>query len=148
MKYLIFSTLACFCLSFQAAGDSDHPNLTGKWRLDTTKSEIHSVKDIQEWDIQQSDDVIEIASQAQGRTESIKCATTGKDCNSKEAGESAQISFYYNGPMLIEMDLLGHNKEHVVKKRMKLGADGKTLEVEVMHITPQAPTDKLVFEKL
>ena len=54
---------------------------------------------------------------------------------------------YYNGPTLIETDVMGHEKDRVVKKRIKLGEDGKTMEVEVQYINPKGDTERLVFDR-
>ena len=55
--------------------------------------------------------------------------------------------FYYNGPLLVETDMFGHDNARVIKKRLKMGADGKTMEVEVMHIIHAAPAERWVFAK-
>jgi hypothetical protein len=69
------------------------------------------------------------------------------NCKGKPDGESGEVMFYYNGALLVETDFLGHEKDRVVKKRLKLGEDGKTMEIEVLHIAPQGPTEKWVFAK-
>jgi hypothetical protein len=129
------------------AAQDQHPNFTGTWQLDAAKSELHS-KTPATWAIQQSDDSIAINQDLNGKTEVVKCGTNGANCKAKPGGESGEVMFYYNGAMLVETDFLGHDKDKVVKKRLKLGADGKTMEIEVQHVSPQGPTEKWVFQKL
>jgi hypothetical protein len=129
------------------AQDTAHPNFTGTWYLDTAKSEIRSKLQATAWAIRQNDDSIAIDQQIKGKTESLKCGTNGLNCKGKPDGESGEVTFYYNGAMLVETDFLGHDKDRVVKKRLKLAEDGKTMEIEVMHVNPQGPTEKWVFQK-
>ncbi len=124
----------------------DRPDLTGTWKLDASKSEIHSEKIAGEtWTINVKEDTINISESEDGSAKKVelKCTTDGKEC--KVAGEKATASFWYNGAMLVEMETRG---DHVVRYRMKLSGDGKTLTVDTTHITPQSsPDDTLVFEK-
>jgi hypothetical protein len=129
------------------AQEPEHPNFTGTWHLDTTKSQIHSKLQATAWAIQQSEDSISIDQQIKGKSEVLKCGTNGSNCKGKPDGESAEVTFYYNGAMLVETDFLGHDKDRVVKKRLKLAQDGKSMEIEVLHVNPQGPTEKWVFEK-
>jgi len=142
MKYVCLCGLVC---SVTLLAD-DRPNFTGKWQLDAAKSEIHT-KAASAWSIEQTGDSISINQEEAGRTESLKCGTDGKTCKAKEDGQTAEIMFYYNGPLLVETDMFGHDNGRVVKKRLKMAPDGKTMEVEVMHITPAAPAEKWVFAK-
>jgi hypothetical protein len=146
MRQVLLGVLICGCASL-LADDSAHPNFTGNWLLDAAKSEVHTKAPASAWDIRQTDDTISISEQLQGKTESMTCEISTKACKTKVEGEAAEVTFYFNGNMLVETDLLGHGKDRVVKKRLKLAADGKTLEIEVMHITPVAPAEKWVFEK-
>jgi len=141
--------LPCLLLAVSTllADGSSHPNFTGTWHLDTAKSEIHSRVELTSWAIQQDDNSIAIDEQIKGRTVSMKCGTDGKNCKAKPEGESGEVMFYYNGEMLVETDFLGHDKDRVVKKRLKMGGDGKTMEIEVLHVNPAGPTEKWVFAK-
>jgi hypothetical protein len=137
--------LPCLLLFAQ---DVAHPNFTGTWHLDTAKSQILTKLDATDWAIRQDDTSIAIDNQAQGHTASLKCGTDGSNCKAKPEGEAGEVTFYYNGAMLVETEFIGRSKDRVVKKRMKLGDDGKTMEIEVLHISPQGPTEKWVFAKM
>jgi len=137
--------LGAVCLLGQPA---DHPNFTGSWQLDTAKSEIHTKVQATAWAIQQSGDSIAINQQLGAKTEVVKCGTNGSNCKAKPDGQAGEVMFYYNGAMLVETDFFGHDKDRVVKKRLKLAADGKTMEIEVQHVSPLGPTEKWVFEKI
>jgi hypothetical protein len=140
--------LACSALailSLPLAGQ-DRPNLSGTWQFDGSKSELHTVKvSGATWVINEDDSTIQITESEDGASKRIelKCTTDGKEC--KVTGDKGTASFWYNGPMLVEMENKG---DHVTRYRMKLSEDGKTLTVDTTSIVPQsAQDDVLVFRK-
>jgi hypothetical protein len=141
--FAAFSALAVLSLPL---GAQDRPNLSGTWQFDSSKSELHTVKVAgATWVINEDDSSIQISESEDGasRKMELKCSTDGKEC--KLAGEKGTASFWYNGPMLVEMETHG---DHVTRYRMTLSDDGKTLTVDTTSIVPQAPQDdKMVFHK-
>ncbi len=138
----------CFSLALLAVPvfGQDRPNLSGTWQFDSSKSELHNTKVAgATWVINESDNSLQISQREEGDNKSVelKCTTDGKEC--KVAGEKAKASFWYNGPMLVEMETQG---DHVVRYRMKLSDDGKTLTVNSTSIVPQSSdSDVLIFRK-
>jgi len=124
----------------------DRPNLSGTWQFDSSKSELHSTKVAgATWVIHEDEDSIQITESAEGASKKIemKCTTDGKQC--KVGGEKATASFWYNGPVLVEMETKG---DRVTRYRMKLSDDGKMLTIETTFIVPQSTQDEvLVFRK-
>jgi hypothetical protein len=141
--WLAYSVLAVFALPMAA---QDRPDLSGTWQFDSSKSEMHSIRIAgATWVIHEDDSSIQITESEDGASKKIelKCTTDGKQC--KIGGEKATASFWYNGPMLVEMESKG---DRVVRYRMKLSDDGKTLTVATTSIVPQASQDDvLVFRK-
>jgi hypothetical protein len=140
--------LVCSVLAIPALpmAGQDRPNLSGTWQFDSSKSELHTVKIAgATWVIGEDDSSIQIVESADGASKKIelKCTTDGKQC--KIGGDKATASFWYNGPILVEMESKG---DRVVRYRMKLSDDGKTLTVDTTSIVPQSPQDDvLVFRK-
>jgi hypothetical protein len=140
--------LACSVLAAWALplAGQDRPNLSGTWQFDASKSEIHGVRAAAgTWVIAEDDESIRIVESEDGAAKKIemKCTTDGKTC--KVTGDKATTSFWYNGPLLVEMLSKG---EHVTRFRMKLSDDGKTLTVDTTSIVPQSTQDDvLVFRK-
>lgn len=122
------------------------PNLSGTWQLDAAKSDMKTVKIADAtWVIKEGDNTIHITESENGRAKAVElqCSTDGKEC--QVTGDKAKASFWYNGPMLVEMETKG---DHVTRYRMKLSSDGKTLTIETTHIVPQDDrNDVLVFAK-
>lgn len=142
------SLVACLALAAWTLPGSaqDRPDLTGTWKFDASKSQLHSEKVSGEtWTISEGDDTIKISESEDGSGKKVefKCTTDGKEC--KVTGDKASASFWYNGAMLVEMETRG---DHVLRYRMKLSTDGKTLTVETTSIVPQSSqNDTLVFDK-
>ncbi|HLH00455.1 MAG TPA: hypothetical protein VKX49_29390 [Bryobacteraceae bacterium] len=133
-----------FTLFAALANGQDRPNFSGNWQFDASKSELHNLKmSDATWAIQEADNSIHLTLNESGKAVELKCTTDGKDCNA--SGEKAKASFWYNGPMLVEMETKG---DHVIRYRLKLSDDGKTLRVETTSIVPKEDaTDVLVFTK-
>jgi hypothetical protein len=144
VAFALCSALAI--LALPVAAQDDRPNLSGTWQFDVAKSELHTVKVAgATWVISEDDTSIQISESADGASKKVelKCTTDGKEC--KVAGSKTKTSFWYNGAMLVEMETKG---DTVVRYRMKLSDDGKTLTVDTTSIVPQsAQGDVLVFRK-
>lgn len=136
------SAFALFAVSLSA---QDRPNLSGTWQFDSANSQLHSAKVTgATWVITEDGNSIQIQqNEDSGKPVQLKCTTDGKEC--KIAGDKATASFWYNGPLLVEMETKG---DHVTRYRMKLSDDGKTLTVQTTSIVPQSSADDvLVFRK-
>jgi hypothetical protein len=120
-----------FLIAFAAAAAfaADRPELSGTWKLSSThegrlKFEILS--------IQQTADGVKISeSGGKEKAVDIACSIDGHECEVKEG----EISFWYNGPALVMMEM-HHNRNVVTKTRLVPSDDGKTLNVEVIRISP------------
>jgi hypothetical protein len=147
MRDPCFSTICVLVLSvFPSTAQLPKPNLSGIWKLDVAKSEIHSPDNAEEtMEIEQKESKIHVtiaSKRSDGKETRLEfhCNMDGKDC---DAGES-KISLWFNGSSLVLMDV---GADVVTKSSMKLGPDGKTMSVDVTHISPHADPDKLLFEK-
>jgi len=137
----------CLSLALFAvpAAGQDKPSFSGTWQLDPSKSEMHNVKmSSATWVIDEGDNSIHITeTDAKSKKIELQCSTDGKEC--PVTGDKAKASFWYNGPMLVEMETKG---DHVVRYRMKISDDAKTFTVDITHIVPQLDKiDTLVFTK-
>ncbi|HEY2017759.1 MAG TPA: hypothetical protein VGH38_29845, partial [Bryobacteraceae bacterium] len=130
-----------------AAAAADRPDLNGTWQLDPAHSQFTEDRLKSETlEIQQKEDSIQISEAltdpaGKERKSDVQCNTAGKECKLK--GE--QVSFWYNGPILVMMETRKGN-EVVTKTSLKL--DGETLSVEVVHIAPAGEKNEtLTFRK-
>ena len=146
----LFAILCFAALPVFAGGDASHPVFTGTWQLDPASSQIHShLSGAVVWTIDQKDEDIHLneTGTERGATFEVTCGTHGADCKTKEAGKPVTLSFWYNGPALVEMETAGKGEE-VTKKKMQLSDDGSAIIVEVTHILPEGRgPEKYVFKK-
>jgi hypothetical protein len=145
-KYIVLSVVA-LC----AAVAADHPALSGTWVLDPAHSVVSESKiksetlsiDQQPESVKLSESVTEINGKA--NVSEISCNTAGQSCKVKDHG-AAEVSFYYNGGMLV-MSEMRHGNDWVVKRRLKPSDDGRTLTIEVIHLAPTQITEMLTFTR-
>ena len=125
--------------------EQERPSFTGTWQFDASKSEMHNGKiSSATWVIEEGDNSIHISQTENGKAKKteLQCTTDGKEC--KFPGDRRD-SFWFNGSMLVDMET---KNDRVIRYRMKISDDGKTLTVEVTPIVPQSDKiDTLVFQK-
>ena len=123
-----------------AAEPGERADLSGTWRLDAAGDRGKTFA------IQQSGDEISIREfDAGGKVHSeMKCGTKGVECPVKIGGDTAQVTYYFYGPTLVEHLWKGKN---VVKTRRTLSPDGEKMTVEVMSMSPPGPTEKFEYVK-
>jgi hypothetical protein len=131
--------LACFGAMLFAAWAADRPDVNGKWVLDATHSESGKVKS-ETLSINQKDDAVQISdemTETNGKAVKVdvSCNTEGQECKVKENGQSTQVSFWYNGPVLVMMEQR-HGNDFVTQKKLKPSDDGKSLSMQVVYIAP------------
>ena len=127
---------------------ADHPNLSGTWQLDAGRSQIHESKvKTETLEIQQVEDSVQIAEDSniggKDRKSQYQCLADGSMCKAKDLS----VMVYYNGPALVLMEMRKNN-EIVLKKRLTASNDGKTLNMELIHVAPTGLKDEsLTFVK-
>jgi hypothetical protein len=120
--------LALYLVAVSIALGADHPDLTGVWKASDSAETIS---------IHQKQDTVEIAESGK-ETSAIQCNTVGQACKIK----GGAVSLWYNGETLVIVESL-HGNSRVTKKKMKMSEDGKSLEVEIVSITPPGVTQRL-----
>lgn len=126
-------TLFAVCTVALAA---DKPDLSGKWRATGNDDNAGHIS------IEQNGRDIQIVSAAD-QTE-ISCNTIGKECEAKLSGEPVKVSYWYNGPTLVQMVFEGKNRDHVTETKRTLAPDGKTMTVEITQLAPSAKSPERV----
>jgi len=137
-------TIALFALGFCAAMAAGPPDLSGTWRLENrgTDPRLKSETLV----IHQGDDSVQITQERTAKNgkelkDDIQCNTLGQECKLK----NGQVSLYYNGALLV---LIETHNDTVTKTRFSASEDGKTLNMEVTHMSPGNPrTENLTFTK-
>ena len=149
MRILAGTLLTCSILVLAAAPamgqDQDRPSFSGNWQMDASKSDLQQSKiSSASWVIEEGDNSIHITQTdtSKGKKIELQCTTDGKECKFPGGRRDA---FWYNGAMLVDMET---KSDRVIRYRMKISDDGKTLTVEVTNIVPQTgKIDTMVFQK-
>ena len=118
---------------------ADRPDLNGTWQISSHEGKLKFDTLL----IQQTPDGIKVTeSGTKEKPLDISCGVEAHECKLKDG----QISFWYNGPALVMMEM-HHNNDVVTKTRVVPGADGKTISLEVSHIAPHGSTSTYTFTK-
>jgi hypothetical protein len=127
-------------LAAMTAFAADRPDLSGTWQLSSAHESKLKFDTIS---IQQTDDGVKI-SESGGKEKPVEfvCNVDGKECKLKEGN----VSFWYNGPALVMMEM-HHNQDVVTKTRLVPSEDGKSLSLEVTHVSPTGPSATFTFKK-
>lgn len=132
-----------FLIAFAAAATfaADRPELNGTWQLSSTHEGKLKFETLL---IQQTPDSVKISETgAKEKPVDLACGVDGQECKLKEG----EISLWYNGQALVMMEM-HHNRDVVTKMRLVPSEDGKTLSVEVTHVSPPGSSSTYTFKKL
>jgi hypothetical protein len=125
--------IVLFFGSLALALAADHPRIGGIWQ---------SADNAETVTIQQNGDDIEITQAAHEKQADIRCNTIGKSCKVK----GGEVSFWYNGGVLVMIESL-HGSSKVTEKRWTISADGKTLNLEIVRISPAGSPEKIAYNR-
>ncbi len=146
-KFLVFSVFA-----LGAAVAADHPVLGGTWVLDPSNSAIAGSKIKSETlAIEQQPESVKLSETVTGTNgkatvSEISCNTAGESCKVKDHG-AAEVSFWYNGAMLV-MSEMRHGNDWVVKRRLTPSVDRPHAGYRGgSHLAPTQNTETLTFTR-
>ena len=74
----------------------------------------------------------------------FECSTLGRECDVKESGRHAKVSFYFNGAKLVQLETRG---AEVVKRRFSVGDQGDEMEIEVIPVVPAGKPVSALFKR-
>ena len=137
--------IGLLALGLGAAVAAERPDLNGVWQLTGNPATDSKLK-AEVLTIHQSEDSVEIADARTAKNgketkDDIQCNTMGQECKLK----NLHVSLYYNGPRLV---MVQTEHDVVTKKRFMPSDDGKTLNLEVIHMAPgPEKTETLTFTK-
>ncbi len=128
--------IACFSLTMSApAQDSTDASYSGTWLLQNDSAT--------KWVLEQHEDQIHVQEiTASGTTADYTCNTLGKECDIKDDGHKAKVSFWFNGNNLVELETRG---QVVVKRRFEISNTGQEMHVETIPISPSGKPETLAF---
>lgn len=113
------------------------PDVSGTWRSDSDAS--------LKWILSQGGGNIHVQELSGDKVEAdFTCSLDGAACKVKEKGHSEKLTMFFNGAKLVEIRERGSKTS---KQRLTVSADGKTLTVEAVPLTPDQKAETLLFHR-
>ncbi|HEY4362198.1 MAG TPA: hypothetical protein VGN17_14580 [Bryobacteraceae bacterium] len=132
---LVLTCAALFAVSAFAGDDTERAKLSGSWQQNDIV-----------WTIQDKGVTVHITrSEGTKIVADFDCNATGQDCQGKDSGHKATVTLWFNGPALVQMETKG---EEVVKRRFAVAAQGDTLELQTIPLTPAGPTETVQLKRV
>jgi len=105
---------------------ADRGKLSGKWQAPEGAGES--------WILDGKPDAVHITEFQNGqKLAEFECNTLGRECETRDAGHHAKVSFWFNGAKLVELETRG---SEVVKRRFSVGEQPDLMELETIPIVP------------
>jgi len=141
-RVAVLGSILCLAAANVLADEvADRAKLAGKWQPKAGEKSDEGT-----WTLEHNNGLIRIIEESNGqRIAEYECNTMGRECNIKEAGHSAKVSMWFNGPKLVEMRTRG---SEVVKRRFSVTGDGDMLELEVIPIAPGGKAEVIHMSRL
>ena len=156
LKIGMFAIIAALGISTAVAQTPSHPNFSGEWHMDSTKSDFgqFSMPSVLIRAITQKDPDLSIETTQRGASgeqkSNVYYRTDGVDTvNHLSTGVGTSHAFWDGNTLVIGTKMKGKNDVEIeMEERWTLSADGKTLTTTSHIGTSRGSTDlKLVCEK-
>jgi len=143
MKLKPLTLGAVFAIGTALADDSaGRARISGEWQ----RQNVAGKDSGESWILEGKEDAIHLTQIQNGQKVSeVDCNTMGRACEMKDSGRHAKVSFWFNGPKLVELETRG---SEVVKRRFSVGEQGDTMEVEEIPVAPGGKPEVLQFKRV
>ena len=138
--------LTAFLLFLRGAGaladdQDDRRALIGSWVLQSAAENNHASA----WTFSAARNALQVTQRdGSSKVADFSCGTDGVSCEINTGGKKAQVSMWFNGPRLVEMETIGSD---VVKRRFRILAQGDAMEMELIPIVPRGKTETFEFKR-
>jgi hypothetical protein len=116
--------------------------LFGRWEL--AAESTHAAESV--WTLERKGDSVRVTYSEGARQHlTFECAPTGRDCVATNEGKRANVSLWFDGPALVEMETKG---SEVVKRVFVAGENEGTLQLETIPVVPEGKPQKAHFKRV
>lgn len=140
MRYAVVLVFLLLCCALLAETVSDRSKLAGTW-----ESATPGKGGPEAWVIEEDDSGLRIKHTDSGKVTEFACDRGKRDCEVKGDARKLQVSTWFNGPMLVQLETRGSD---VVKRRFVVQSQDDLMEVEVMPLVPPGKTEVLRFKRV
>ncbi len=131
------SIAVIFCAVACADDTGDRGKLMGSWQADPAAAE--------EWNFSPQGDSVKVTEVESGnKVADFVCATTGTPCAVKIGGKKANVSLWYNGAKLVELEQRGSD---TVERKFAVAPGADQMQVEVLEMTQGGKSETLKFKR-
>ncbi len=138
MRIGIYLTVAALlgsaCLF--ADDDAERAKLVGSWQADGSELQ---------WTISYTTTSVKVTENAgANKIADFACTVDSKTCDVKIAGKKASVSFWFNGPKLVELEVRGND---TVERRFAAASTTDAMDMEVVPMAGNAKHEKLLYKR-
>ena len=124
-----------------ADDQNDRKELIGSWVLQSSAENNQASA----WTFSAARNTLQIIQlDGSSKVADFSCRTDGVSCEINTGGKKAQVSMWFNGPRLVEMETIGSD---VVKRRFRVLSQGDAMEMELIPIVPRGKTETFEFKR-
>jgi len=124
-----------------ADDQNDRKELIGSWVLQSAAANNQAFA----WTFSAARNTLQVTQlDGASKVADFSCGTDGVSCEINIGGKKAQVSMWFNGPRLVEMETIGSD---VVKRRFRILAQGDLMEMEFIPIVPRGKTETFEFKR-
>lgn len=124
-----------------ADDQNDRKELIGSWVLQSAPENNQASA----WTFSAARNTLQVTQlDGSSKVADFSCGTDGVSCEINIGGKKAQVSMWFNGPRLVEMETIGSD---VVKRRFRILAQGDVMEMEFIPIVPRGKTETFEFKR-
>ena len=130
-----------------SGGDqNERGKLIGSWESENAPLDSLSAN----WTFSEQGESLRVTQQeGTSKVANFECDTDGVSCDVKVSGKRAMVSWWFNGPKLVELETKG---SEVVKRRFQIispgDVAGDVMEMELIHVVPSEKTETFRFKRL
>jgi|SRR5664279_5050254 len=139
MRWQVWLLGAALCTATGLADDgADRANIAGIWELQTGGAKDPGERAGESWILETKEDAVHITRIDDGhKLAEFECNTLGRECEVKDSGHSAKVTFWFNGPKLVQLETRG---SRTVKRRFSTVDQGNAMDVEEIPMSPEGKT--------
>ena len=143
MNWKLLALGAAVLVAGAHAGDgTSRPKINGEWQMEAGAGK----ESPESWILEDKENAIHITQFRNGqKLAEFDCNTLGRECDVQDSGRQAKVSFWFNGPKLVQLET---RDSKVVKRRFSVGDQGDAMEVEVIPVVPEGKPEVLHFKRV
>jgi hypothetical protein len=128
-----------FCVVALADDNSDRSKLKGTWQVDQGNGDTTT------WSFTPEGDSLRVKEiEGSNKVVDFVCTTDGKPCEAKVSGKKANVSMWFVGPKLVELETKGF---YIIERRFSILSTAGDMQLEVVPMAPNGKTETVTLRR-